>query len=126
MASAIDRLIVMFDPHVTSQTISPPRLSTEDKGKCIVGRPDLEMEIAQAIKGGEEAEIAYLVSLWSDQMDSDTVNTLQVTRKSQEDSSLSLESKSFGNSLVDLSCVCSRYRFVVLSPCLLMNSNRLG
>ena len=31
------------------------------------------MEIAQAIKeGGEEAEIAYLVSLWSDQMDSDT------------------------------------------------------
>ena len=33
------------------------------------------MEIAQAIKqGGEEAEIAYLVSLWSDQMDSDTVD----------------------------------------------------
>ena len=33
------------------------------------------MEIAQAIKqGGEEAEIAYLVSLWSNQMDSDTVD----------------------------------------------------
>ena len=33
------------------------------------------MEIMQAIKqGGEEAEIAYLVSLWSDQMDSDTVD----------------------------------------------------
>ena len=33
------------------------------------------MEIAQAIEeGGEEAEIAYLVSLWSDQMDSDTVD----------------------------------------------------
>ena len=31
------------------------------------------MEITQAIEeGGEEAEIAYLVSLWSDQMDSDT------------------------------------------------------
>ena len=29
----------------------------------------------QAIEqGGEEAEIAYLVSLWSDQMDSDTVD----------------------------------------------------
>ena len=35
------------------------------------------MEIAQAIEeGGEEAEIAYLVSLWSDQMDSDTVDNL--------------------------------------------------
>ena len=33
------------------------------------------MEIAQAIEqGGEEAEITYLVSLWSDQMDSDTVD----------------------------------------------------
>ena len=33
------------------------------------------MEIAQAIEeGGEEVEIAYLVSLWGDQMDSDTVN----------------------------------------------------
>ena len=33
------------------------------------------MEITQAIEeGGEEAEIAYLVSLWSDQMDSDTVD----------------------------------------------------
>ena len=31
------------------------------------------MEIAQAIEeGGEEAEITYLVSLWSDQMDSNT------------------------------------------------------
>ena len=65
----------MFDPHVTSQTISPPRLSAEDKGKGIVGRPDLEMEIAQVIEeGGEEAEIAYLVSLWNNQMDSNTVN----------------------------------------------------
>ena len=35
----------------------------------------METEIAQAIKeGGEEAEIAYLVSLWSDQMDSNTVD----------------------------------------------------
>ena len=35
------------------------------------------MEIAQAIEeGGEEAEIAYLVSLWSDQMDSDTGDNL--------------------------------------------------
>ena len=33
------------------------------------------MEIAQAIEqGGEEAEIVYLVSLWSDQIDSDAVN----------------------------------------------------
>ena len=33
------------------------------------------MEIAQAIEqGGEEAEIAYLVSLWSDQMASNTVD----------------------------------------------------
>ena len=33
------------------------------------------MEIAQAIEdGGEEAEITYLVSLWSDQMDSNTVD----------------------------------------------------
>ena len=65
----------MFDPHVTSRTISPPRLSAEDKGKGTVGRQDLEMEIAQAVEeGGEEAEIAYLVSLWSDQMDSDTVD----------------------------------------------------
>ena len=33
------------------------------------------MEIVQAIEeGGEEAEIAYLVSLWSDQMDSNTVD----------------------------------------------------
>ena len=65
--------IVTFDPHVTSRTISPPRLSAADKGKGTEGRQDLEMEIAQAIEeGGEEAEIAYLVSLWSDQMDSDT------------------------------------------------------
>ena len=64
---------VTFDPHVTSWTISPPRLSAADKGKGTEGRQDLEMEIAQAIKeGGEEVEIAYLVSLWSDQMDSDT------------------------------------------------------
>ena len=35
------------------------------------------MEIAQAIEeGGEEAEIAYLVSLWSDQMDSNTGDNL--------------------------------------------------
>ena len=34
------------------------------------------MEIAQAIEEGEEAEIAYLVSLWSDQMDSDTGDNL--------------------------------------------------
>ena len=35
------------------------------------------MEIAQAIEeGGEEAEITYLVSLWSDQMDSDTGDNL--------------------------------------------------
>ena len=45
--------------------------------------------------------------------------TLQVTRKSQEDSSLSLESKSFGNNLVDLSRVRSYLRFVMLSPRLL-------
>ena len=33
------------------------------------------MEIAQVIEqGGEEVEVAYLVSLWSDQMDSKTVN----------------------------------------------------
>ena len=65
--------IVTFDPHVTLRTISPPRLSAADKGKGAEGRQDLEMEIAQAIEeGGEEAEIAYLVSLWSDQMDSDT------------------------------------------------------
>ena len=38
---------------------------------------------------------------------------------SQEDLSLSLESKSFGNSLVDLSCVRSYLRFVVLLPRLL-------
>ena len=66
-------MAVMFDPHMTSQTISPPRLSAADKGKGTEGRQDLEMEIAQAIEeGGEEVEIAYLVSLWSDQMDSDT------------------------------------------------------
>ena len=65
----------MFDPHMTSQTVSPPRLSAEDKGKGTVWRQDLETEIAQAIEeGGEEAEITYLVSLWSDQMDSDTVD----------------------------------------------------
>ena len=33
----------MFDPHVTSWTISPPRLSTEDKGKGTIGRQDLDM-----------------------------------------------------------------------------------
>ena len=67
------RSLVTFDPHVTSRTISPPRLSADDKGKSTEGRQDLEMEIVQAIEeGGEEAEIAYLVSLWSDQMDSDT------------------------------------------------------
>ena len=65
----------MFDPHVTSRTVSPPRLNAEDKGKGTVWRQDLEMEITQAIEqGGEEAEITYLVSLWSDQMASDTVN----------------------------------------------------
>ena len=63
---------VTFDPHVTSQTISPPRLSAADKGKGMEGRQDLETEITQAIEEGEEAEITYLVSLWSDQMDSDT------------------------------------------------------
>ena len=57
---------------MTSWTISPPRLSAEDKGKGTVGRQDLEEEIAQA---REEAEIAYLVSLWSDQMDSNTVDS---------------------------------------------------
>ena len=68
---------VTFDPHVTSRTISPPRLSAADKGKRTEGRQDLEMEIAQAIEeGGEEAEIAYLVSLWSDQMDSNTGDNL--------------------------------------------------
>ena len=45
--------------------------------------------------------------------------TLQVMRKSREDLSLGLNIKSFGNSLVDLSCVCSYLRFVVLLPCLL-------
>ena len=65
----------MFDPHVTLWTISPPRLSAEDKGKGTIWRQDLEMEIVQAIEdGGEEAEITYLVSLWSDQMDSNTVD----------------------------------------------------
>ena len=55
--------------------VSLPRLSAEDKGKGTVWRQDLETEIAQVIEeGGEEAEIAYLVSLWSDQMDSDTVD----------------------------------------------------
>ena len=62
---------------MTSRTISPPRLSAADKGKGTEGRQDLEMEIAQAIEeGGEEAETAYLVSLWSDQMDSDTGDNL--------------------------------------------------
>ena len=66
----------MFDPHMTSRKISPPRLSAEEKGKGIVWRQDLETEITQAIEqGGEEAEITYLVSLWSDQMDSDTVDS---------------------------------------------------
>ena len=75
MLTLMCMLIVTFDPHVTLWTISPPRLSAEDKGKGTKGRQDLEMEITQAIKeGGEEAEIAYLVSLWSDQMDSDTVD----------------------------------------------------
>ena len=60
---------------MTSQTVSPPRLSAGEKGKGTVWGQDLEMEIAQAIEeGGEEVEIAYLVSLWSDQMDSDTVD----------------------------------------------------
>ena len=55
--------------------MSPPRLSTEDKGKGTIWRQDLETEITQAIEqGGEEAEIMYLVSLWSDQMASNTVN----------------------------------------------------
>ena len=66
---------VTFDPHMTLQTVSPPRLSTADKGKGTVWRQDLETEIAQAIEqGGEDTEITYLVSLWSDQMDSDTVD----------------------------------------------------
>ena len=60
---------------MTLQTVSPPRLSAEDKGKGTIWRQDLETEIVQAIEqGGEEVEIAYLVSLWSDQMDSDAVN----------------------------------------------------
>ena len=43
----------------------------------------METEIAQAIEqGGEEVEIVYLVSLWSDQM------------TSEEDSSLGLDIKS--------------------------------
>ena len=55
--------------------MSLPRLRAEEKGKGIVWRQDLETEITQAIEqGGEEAEIAYLVSLWSDQMGSDTVD----------------------------------------------------
>ena len=50
-------------------------LSTEDKGKGTVWRQGLETEIAQAIEqGGEEVEIVYLVSLWSGQMTSNTVN----------------------------------------------------
>ena len=66
---------VTFDPHVTLRTVSPPRLRAEEKGKGIVWRQDLEMEIMQAIEqGGEEVEIAYLVSLWSDQMVSNTVD----------------------------------------------------
>ena len=37
----------------------------------------METEIVQAIEqGGEEVEIAYLVSLWSDQMDSNTGDNL--------------------------------------------------
>ena len=65
----------MFGPHMTLQTVSPPWLSTEDKGKGTVWRQDLETEIAEVIEqGGEEAEIAYLVSLWSGQMTSNTVD----------------------------------------------------
>ena len=55
--------------------MSPPRLRAEEKGKGIIWRQDLETEIVQAIEqGGEEVEIAYLVSLWSDQMVSNTVD----------------------------------------------------
>ena len=65
----------MFDPHMTSRTVSPPRLSATDKGKGTIWRQDLEMEIADTIsQGGEEAGIAYLVSLWSGQITSNTVN----------------------------------------------------
>ena len=67
---------------MTSKAVSPPRFSAEDKGKGTTWKQDLinamESDIADAIiQDGEELEIAHLVSLWSDQMASDTVdNTL--------------------------------------------------
>ena len=115
---------VMFGPHMTSGAVSPPRLSTEENGKGTTWKQDLEKvvesDITDArIKGTEELEIAHLGSLWSDQLASNTVNKYLGHRKSQEDSSLSLDIKSFGNSIVDLSCVHSYLRFVVLLPHLL-------
>ena len=64
---------------MTSKAVSPPRFSTEDKGKGTTWRQDLinavESDIADAIiQDGEEGEIACLVSLWSDQMASDTAD----------------------------------------------------
>ena len=105
---------------MTSQTISPPRLSAADKGKGTEGRQDLEMEIAQQLKKEERKRKsliwwAFGVIRWIAIL----VTTSQVTRKSREDSSLGLENKSFGNSLANLSCVRSYLGFIVLLPRLL-------
>ena len=64
---------------MTSAAVSPPRLSTEEKGKGTTWKQYLkkvvESDIADArIEATEELEIARLVSLWSDQLASDTVD----------------------------------------------------
>ena len=64
---------------MTSAAVSPPRFSAMDKRKGTMWKQDLidtvESDIADAIiQDGEELEIACLVSLWSDQMASDTVD----------------------------------------------------
>ena len=51
---------VTFNPHMTLQTVSLPRLSTEDKGKGTIWRQDLEMEIMQAIEQGGEIGRAHV------------------------------------------------------------------
>ena len=70
---------VTFRPHVTSAAVSPPWLSAEEKGKSTTWRQDLEKAVESdivdtRIKDTGELEIAHLVSLWSDQWASDTVN----------------------------------------------------
>ena len=57
---------VTIGPHVTSAAVSPPRLSTEEKGKGTTWRQDLkkavESNITDArIEDTEELEIAHLV-----------------------------------------------------------------